>query len=88
MSKCDLYVGLPLYKCGKKDKYASENKADAINEFKNNNNRIARQIKYLLKCDGVKGIYIFSYSSLKDKAIQNEVENMIKALQSSNPQPR
>lgn len=81
----DLYVGLPLYKAGKKDKYAAEDDENALNEFKTNSNIISRQITYLSKIDDVKGFYIFSYSSLSDKKCSQEVENMIKAMQNSNP---
>ncbi len=56
----DMYVGLPLYKAGKEDKYAGVGK----NEFKKSD-IISRQIDYLSKIDGIKGIYIFSYSSIK-----------------------
>lgn len=82
---CDLYIGLPLYKSGKADKYAAEEDKNAINEFKNNKNIIARQINYLAKIDDIKGFYIFSYSSLSDEKCREEVSNMIKAIQSTHP---
>lgn len=82
--KKDLYVGLPLYKSAKADKYASADNKDAINEFKNNNNIIARQITYISKIDDIKGFYVFSYSSLIDEKCKKEVENMLSAMQSSN----
>jgi len=81
----DLYVGLPLYKCGKKDKYASQNNDEAINEFKTSQNIIARQINYLAKLDDIKGFYVFSYSSLSDEKCSKEVENMIKAIRNTHP---
>lgn len=81
----DLYIGLPLYKCGKKDKYAAENDSNAINEFKNNKNIIARQINYLAKIDDIKGFYVFSYSSIIDEKNREEVENMIKAIRNTHP---
>ena len=34
-AKCDLYIGLPLYKCSKPDEYAAKNDESIINEFKN-----------------------------------------------------
>ena len=81
----NLYIGLPLYKCGKKDKYAALNDEEAINEFKNSEKIIARQINYLAKIDDIKGFYVFSYSSLFDEKCKKEVENMIKAIQSTHP---
>ena len=80
-----LYIGLPLYKCGKADKFASQNDIEAINEFKTSENIIARQINYLAKIDKVKGFYVFSYSSLFDDKCKNEIENMIKAIQGTHP---
>lgn len=61
ISNVDTYVGLPMYKIGKNDDYAGES---GKNEFINDG-IISRQIEYLLKLDRVKGIYIFSYSSIK-----------------------
>lgn len=75
-----LYIGLPLYKCGTADKYASPDDKSIINEFKNNNNIIARQITYLSKIDEVQGFYIFSYSCLQNEKCKTEVENMLKAM--------
>ena len=80
ITKCDMYVGLPLYKAGKKDKYAAKNDSEIKNEFINNNNIIARQINYLAKLENIKGFYVFSYSSLFDKRCKEEVENMLKAM--------
>ena len=80
MTKCDLYVGLPLYKAGRADKYAAQHDKSIINEFKNHDNIIARQITYLSKLDEVKGFYIFSYSSLSDEKCQKEVENILKVM--------
>ena len=76
----DLYVGLPLYKSGKPDKYAAQEDKSIINEFVNNDNIISRQITYLSKLDEVKGFYIFSYSSLSDAKCKAEVENMLKVM--------
>lgn len=83
LSKKTLYVGLPLYKCSKADKYASVSDKNAINEFKSNHEIISRQITYLGKIDEVKGFYIFSYSNLYDRDKAQEVENLISAMQSS-----
>ena len=80
ITKCDLLVGLPLYKAGKADKHASKDDEEIINEFKNNNNIIARQINYLAKLDNIKGFYVFSYSCLNDKRCKQEVENILKAI--------
>lgn len=74
---CDLYVALPLYKAGKEDEFAG---SSGINEFKENNNILARQVTYLSKLDKVKGYYIFSYSSLKDN---DETKNLYSAMQIS-----
>ena len=81
ISSKDLYIGLPLYKAGKPDKYAADNDKSIINEFRNNDNIIERQITYLSKIDEVKGFYIFSYSSLSDEKCKAEVENMLKVMQ-------
>lgn len=79
---CDLYIGLPLYKAGKADKYAGD---EGEKEFCNNDNIIARQITYLSKLDTIKGFYIFSYSYLTDENAKAEVENMIDSMQNSSP---
>ncbi len=79
-----LYIGLPLYKCGKQDKYASKSNIDIQNEFINNNNIISRQINYLSKIDTINGFYIFSYSSLFDEDKKAEVSEIIKIMQSNN----
>lgn len=80
ITNCDMYVGLPLYKAGKADKYAAFENKSIINEFKNNSNIIQRQIVYLSKLDEIKGIYVFSYSCLFEERCKSEKENMIKAL--------
>ena len=80
-----LCVALPLYKCGKKDKYAAAQDNSAINEFKENKNIIARQINYLAKIDDIKGFYVFSYSSLVDEKCKEEVSNMTEAIRSTHP---
>lgn len=82
-TSAELYVGLPLYKCNSADKYASPDDKSIINEFKNNNNIIARQITYLSKIDEVKGFYIFSYSYLNNEKCKDEVENMLKAMKAA-----
>lgn len=84
ITDCDLYIGLPLYKANKPDKYAAQDDKEIINEFKNNDNIISRQIIYLSKIDEIKGFYVFSYSYLKDENAKAEVENMLKAMQSIN----
>lgn len=74
-----LYVGLPLYKAGAKDEFASADQDYAINEFIENNNIISRQITYLESLSNAKGYYIYSYSYLVDtenEAVMNEVENI------------
>jgi hypothetical protein len=84
ITNCDLYIGLPLYKCNKADKYAAENEDDRINEFVNNQNIISRQITYISKIDKIKGFYVFSYSYLFDENCKEEVDNMLKVMQNSN----
>lgn len=79
----DLYIGLPLYKANTKDEYAAENDSSIINEFKNNNDIIARQITYILKIDKIKGYYIFSYSQLSSENAKDEVSNMYEVMQSN-----
>lgn len=79
----DLYIGLPLYKANTKDKYAAENDKSIINEFKNNNDIIARQITYISKIDKIKGYYIFSFSQLTSENAKDEVSNMLKVMQSN-----
>ena len=74
-----LYVGLPLYKAGQEDTFASADEDYAINEFIENNNIISRQIIYLQNLQNVSGYYIYSYSYLADgqtDAVKNEVENI------------
>lgn len=80
MSQKPLYIGLPLYKSGTKDKYASEDNKNAINEFCDNDNTISRQITYISKIKEISGFYIFSYGSLKDKKCKKEVENLMNVL--------
>lgn len=79
----DLYIGLPLYKANIKDKYAAENDKSIINEFKNNNDIISRQITYISKIDKIKGYYIFSFSQLTSENAKEEVSNMLKVMQSN-----
>ena len=79
----DLYIGLPLYKANTKDEYAAENDSSIINEFKNNNDIIARQITYISKIDKIKGYYIFSYSQLSSENAKDEVSNMYEVMQSN-----
>ncbi len=79
----DLYIGLPLYKANTKDEYAAENDKTVINEFKNNNNIIARQITYISKIDKIKGYYIFSFSQLNSENAKEEVSNMFEVMQNS-----
>ncbi len=81
ITNCDMYVGLPLYKAKRADKYAARNDKSIINEFKNNGNIIARQITYLSKLDNIKGIYVFSFGCLTEERCKEEVENMLRALE-------
>ncbi len=77
--KCNLYIGLPLYKAGSEDEFASNDKDYANNEFVDNNDVISRQITYLYQLPEVSGFYIFSLSYLLDsenQSVINEVENI------------
>lgn len=81
-TSCKLYVGLPLYKSGQEDEFASADQSYAINEFIENNDIISRQITYLYQLEGIEGFYIFSFSYLTDKnneSVVQEVRN-IKAV--------
>lgn len=84
-SNVDLYIGLPLYKCGKIDDYASENDEDIKNEFINNNDIISRQITYISKLDKIKGYYVFSYSQLDSETTKEEVSRISSMQNSSLP---
>lgn len=73
--KVKLYCGLALYKSGKTDEYASDNKSDknsAYFEWKNNSDIISRQISLLNKLS-YNGFSIYSYKSL----LSEENENII-----------
>jgi uncharacterized lipoprotein YddW (UPF0748 family) len=76
LADCDLMIALPLYKAGKSDKYAGSGK----DEFLKNDDIVSRQVTYISKLKGIKGFYVFSYSSLSDNA---ECENLYSAMQNS-----
>lgn len=81
--KCDLYIGLPLYKAGSEDKFASSNKDYAKNEFIENNDIISRQISFIYQLEEINGFNIYSYSFLADEENQSvidEVENIKKVI--------
>ena len=77
VTACDLYIGLPLYKCGKADAYAGRGKA----EFQENKNMIFRQIQFIRQIPAVKGFYVFSYSYLSDDSVKVEVSGLYSAMQ-------
>ena len=79
-----LYIGLPLYKSGEVDDYASTEDDEAKNEFVNNSNIIARQIRYIEKIESIKGYFVFSYSYLEKQECEEEVSQMYEAMQDSN----
>ena len=79
-----LYIGLPLYKSGQLDDYASTEDDEAKNEFVNNSNIIARQIRYIEKIERIKGYFVFSYSYLEKQECEEEVSQMYEAMQDSN----
>lgn len=81
---CSVYVGLPLYKAGQEDIYASGDEEWVINEFVNSSDVISRQITYLSQVDAVTGFYLFSYSYLADEeneAVMAELEGIKEVLQ-------
>ena len=80
---CPLYVGLPLYKCGNQDEYASAKNNAAINEFIDNDDIIARQIRYLSKLEQVDGFYLFSYGCLHSEKTAKAVSELLTAMQDS-----
>lgn len=82
-AKCPLYIGLPLYKCGREDHYASKSNQSAINEFTENHDIIARQIAYLRKSENVQGFYLFSYDCLHREDCQEEVTRLLQVMQDS-----
>lgn len=82
-SSCKLYVGLPLYKSGKEDKYASPDQSYAINEFIDNNDIVSRQITFIKQIDNIGGFYIFSYDYLinhDSESLKSEVDNISKVI--------
>jgi len=77
VTACDLYIGLPLYKCGKADAYAGRGKS----EFRENKNMIFRQIQFIRQIPAVKGFYVFSYGYLSDDSVGEEVSGLYSAMQ-------
>lgn len=80
---CSLYIGLPLYKAGSEDEFASASKDYAINEFVENHDIISRQISFIYQLEEINGFNIFSYSYLTDENNSNvmeEVENIKKVI--------
>lgn len=80
---CKLYIGLPLYKAGSEDEFASSSKDYAKNEFIDNNDIISRQISYIYQLEEISGFNIYSYSYLVDEENQSvidEVENIKKVI--------
>lgn len=80
---CRLYIGLPLYKAGSSDEFASPSKDYAINEFIDNDDIISRQISYIYQLEEISGFNIFSFSYLMDEENQNiisEIENIRKVI--------
>ncbi len=76
---CALYIGLPLYKAGSEDEFASSSKDYARNEFIENNDIISRQIAYIYQLEEISGFNIYSYSYLVDdenQSVIDEVENI------------
>lgn len=75
----EIYIGLPMYKCGNKDEYASKSNSNALFEFKKNTDILTNQAKYVGNNSKVKGIYVFSYSSVfkpENSVMKKESENL------------
>ena len=66
------------------DDYASTEDDEAKNEFVNNSDIIARQIRYIEKIESIKGYFVFSYSYLEKQECEEEVSQMYEAMQDSN----
>jgi uncharacterized lipoprotein YddW (UPF0748 family) len=77
ISNCELYIGLPLYKAGKEDKYAYISDKSARTEFIDSDDIILRQVNYIAKIDDIKGYYIFSYGCFSDSRCKKEIYNLI-----------
>ena len=78
-----LCIGLPLYKAGSEDEFASPDSDYAINEFVDNNNVISRQIVYLKELQSTQGFYIYSFSFLTDEEdtpAKRETQNIMQVL--------
>ena len=78
-----LCIGLPLYKAGNEDEFASPDSDYAINEFVDNNNVISRQIVYLKELQSTQGFYIYSFSFLTDEEdtpAKRETQNIMQVL--------
>lgn len=73
---CKLYIGLPLYKAGSEDEFASSSKDYAKNEFIENNDVISRQIAYIYQLEEISGFNIYSYSYLVDEENQSVIEEV------------
>lgn len=85
--KVDLYVGLPLYKSGKVDDYASpKNKEPGgpCYEFKEETNIMARQVRYLRQTRNIEGFYIYAYDQMfgagQNEQSKKEMANLKKEL--------
>lgn len=75
----EIYIGLPMYKCGKKDEYASKNNSNSVFEFKKNTDILAEQAEYVDNISKINGIYVFSYSSVfisENNTMKKESENL------------
>lgn len=73
---CKLYIGLPLYKAGSEDEFASSSKDYAKNEFIENNDIISRQISFIYQLEEVSGFNIYSYSYLVDEENQSVIDEV------------
>lgn len=76
-SKVKLYIGLGLYKSGKKDSYAK----GGIDEWTENDDIISRQASISLNDEKCSGIIVFSFGSLSENdTSKKEADNLSKLL--------
>ncbi len=67
-----LMCGIPAYKCAKADSYAGTGK----NEFVENSDILARQLKSIRSNKNYSGFAVFSYADLERAACKTEITNL------------
>ncbi len=71
-SSVKLMCGIPAYKCAKADSYAGTGK----NEFVENSDILARQLKSIRSNKNYSGFAVFSYADLERAACKTEIANL------------